>query len=42
MHDLGLKIKARGYAAKHSFSNLKPFEFERSAAKTISWPGIQG
>ena len=27
------KLKAVGYAAKHSFSNLKRFEFERTAAK---------
>jgi uncharacterized zinc-type alcohol dehydrogenase-like protein len=33
VHDTGAKIKAIGYAAKHSFSNLKPFEFERSAAQ---------
>ena len=33
VHEAGPKIKARGYAAKHSFSNLKPFEFERSAAR---------
>jgi alcohol dehydrogenase (NADP+) len=26
------RIKAVGYAAKHSFSHLKPFEFEREAA----------
>lgn len=26
-------IKARGYAAKHSFSSLKPFEFERDDPK---------
>jgi alcohol dehydrogenase (NADP+) len=32
VHESGLKIKAHGYAAKHSFSSLKPFEFERSAA----------
>src|ERR1700760_766900 len=27
------RIKAVGYAAKHSFSHLKPFEFERDAAR---------
>ena len=26
------RIKAVGYAAKHCFSHLKPFEFEREAA----------
>jgi D-arabinose 1-dehydrogenase-like Zn-dependent alcohol dehydrogenase len=31
VHESGANIKAKGYAAKHSFSNLKPFEFERSA-----------
>jgi len=25
-------IKARGYATKHSFSGLKPFDFEREEA----------
>ena len=33
VHETGAKIKAVGYAAKHSFSNLKPFEFERSVAQ---------
>jgi uncharacterized zinc-type alcohol dehydrogenase-like protein len=28
------KLKVVGYAAKHSFSELKPFEFEREAART--------
>jgi len=28
-----IKIKAIGYAAKHSFSDLKPFEFERDSAR---------
>src|ERR1700761_7106954 len=32
VHESGPKIKASGYAAKHSFSNLTRFEFERSAA----------
>jgi uncharacterized zinc-type alcohol dehydrogenase-like protein len=27
------KIKAIGYAAKHAFSDLKPFEFERESAR---------
>jgi len=27
------KLKAIGYAAKHSFSDLKPFEFERESAR---------
>jgi len=29
----GAKLKVLGYAAKHSFSDLKPFEFERDAAR---------
>jgi uncharacterized zinc-type alcohol dehydrogenase-like protein len=33
LHDTGDKIKVVGYAAKHSFSNLKPVQFERSAAQ---------
>jgi uncharacterized zinc-type alcohol dehydrogenase-like protein len=32
-HQTAAKIPAIGYAAKHSFSNLKPFKFERSAAQ---------
>ena len=33
VHESGPRIKARGLAAKHSFSNLKPVQFERSAAQ---------
>jgi uncharacterized zinc-type alcohol dehydrogenase-like protein len=32
-HQTATKIPAIGYAAKHSFSPLKPFKFERSAAQ---------
>ena len=33
VHEPGLRINARGFAAKHSVSNLTLFEFERSAAQ---------
>ena len=33
IHEIRHRIKAIGYAAKHCFSHLKPFEFERMSVR---------